>query len=374
MVQDRGHVGDQRGLGELPRGQVHAHREVLRGREAPLPVAQLVARRLEDPAPDRQDQPCLLRHGDEREWRHEAARRVGPAQESLHAQDLARQQVHQRLVVEPQLRPLDRPPQVVLQGDPVQRLDVHLGIEQHDLADRVGLRAVEGDLGLLEEVEGVVEGGAPDRDAHAGTHADVVAVKVERAGERPLDARRDPLRLADAAHGPQQDSELVGAETGDRVRGAGGRKQPLPHLGQQLVAGAVAEALVHHLEPVEVEQDQCHAALGRAPPAPLARRALHLLGEAVEQHRPVGQPGERVVERGVGTAADLRLGTLEQTGVVEGDGRQLAEPGQRLHLAHGEGPRGVARREADEPQHLVARGQRHGADRAEGLRRQVRGP
>ena len=84
---------------------------------------------------------------------NDPARRVLPAQQRLHAQHGARGEVDQRLVVEPQLGSLDRPPQVALEGRPVDGLGVHLGIEQDRPADRVRLRPVEGDLGLLEQVE-----------------------------------------------------------------------------------------------------------------------------------------------------------------------------------------------------------------------------
>ncbi len=154
--------------------------------------------------------------------------------------------------------------------------------------------------------------------------------------EGGLDPRRDPLGLADAAHRPEQDPELVGAQPGDRVGGPRRAQQPLADLGEQGVAGGMAEALVDDLEPVEVEQDQRDPSGAAAPGAVVAGHRLDLLRQSVEQHRPVGQPGQVVVERGVGAATDLGLRALEQARVVERHRGQLAEPRERLDLAHRE--------------------------------------
>ena len=48
--------------------------------------------------------------------------------------------------------------------------------------------------------------------------------------------------------------ELVAAEAGHGVLPADGSRQALADRDEQLVAGVVAEAVVHDLEPVEVEE------------------------------------------------------------------------------------------------------------------------
>ena len=293
------------------------------------------------------------------------ARRVLPAQQRLHAQHGARGEVDQRLVVEPQLRALDRPPEVALERRPVDGLGVHLGIEQHRRAYRVRLRPMQRDLRLLEQVERMRQRGAPDRDPDAGPDGQLGAVQVERVRDGGLDPGRHALGLPHAADRPQQDPELVGAEAGHGVRGAGGRHQALANLHEQLIAGRVAQGLVDHLEPVQVEEDQGDPGPRRASPAVFGRGASHLLREPAQEHRPVGQAGQRVVKGGVGTAPDLGLRALEQAGVVEGDRCQLPEPRERLDLALREGSRGIARREADQAQDLVAGRERHRADRPE---------
>ena len=205
-----------------------------------------------------------------------------------------------------------------------------------------------------------------DRQAEAGADGDLLAVEVERHGDRGGDPGGDPLRLAHAAHRTEEHAELVAAEAGDHVGRAGGRHEPVRDLGQQQVAGGVPEALVDHLEPVEVEQDQRDPRTAGALPSD-ARRGVQVLGHPVQQGGPVGQAREHVVEGGVGALQALGLGTLEQAGVVEGDRRQLGEPRQRLELALAERPAAVAGREPDHAQHLAVGGQRHRAHGAERL-------
>ena len=93
-----------------------------------------------------------------------------------------------------------------------------------------------------------------------------------------------------------------------------------PTRDEERVADGVAEALVDHLEPVEVEQDQGdRVVVALAGPG-------ERVGDAVGQEVAVRQAGDRVVE---GAA----LGGLEEMGVVEGDRGELGEPAQRGDLA-----------------------------------------
>ena len=246
-----------------------------RGREPPLPVPQLVARGLEDPPPDRQDEPGLLGQRDERERRHEAARRVLPAQQRLHAQHGARVEVDQRLVVEPQLGALDRPPQVVLERRPVDASGrASRGRTGSSLRTGSAFARWSAISACLSRSNGCGSAARPDRDAHARADGDLGAVEVER---RPRWQPRSATRRARprARCGP--------APAGSRTRPSRAARrcpwsgppstQALAHLRQQLVAGRVAEALVDDLEAVEVEEDQRDPGPGRASPAaPRARR------------------------------------------------------------------------------------------------------
>ena len=83
------------------------------------------------------------------------------------------------------------------------------------------------------------------------------------------------------------DDELVAAEPRHRVAVAQRATQPLPELHEDAVPGVVADAVVEHLEPVEVEKEH------RGVAARLA--ALGDLAEPLHELVAVGQPGERVM-------------------------------------------------------------------------------
>ena len=51
----------------------------------------------------------------------------------------------------------------------------------------------------------------------------------------------------------EQDGELVAAESREHVAFADAAREPLHDFTQQHVAGLVAERLVHHFEPVEIQ-------------------------------------------------------------------------------------------------------------------------
>ena len=87
-----------------------------------------------------------------------------------------------------------------------------------------------------------------------------------------------------------QDGELVAAQPRHRVGAPGAGQEPLGRRDEQPVALGVAQAVVHGLEVVEVEEQHRHR---RAAPLRQRQRVAH----PVAEQRPVGEPGERVVER-----------------------------------------------------------------------------
>src|SRR5205807_1169440 len=91
----------------------------------------------------------------------------------------------------------------------------------------------------------------------------------------------------------EEDGELVAAEAGDGVGRADGGHQLAGDLPEHEVAGRVAEAVVHGLEVVEV--DEHDADRGRP-----ALRAHERVLDAVDEERPVGEARNRVVEGLVG--------------------------------------------------------------------------
>ena len=94
--------------------------------------------------------------------------------------------------------------------------------------------------------------------------------------------------------------ELVAAHARHGVVVAQRGAQPARDLLQQLVADVVAQRIVDELEAVEVDEQHRHLLVE-------ALRLRQRLGEAIHQHRAVGQAGERVVVRQVLDARLLRL-------------------------------------------------------------------
>ncbi len=85
------------------------------------------------------------------------------------------------------------------------------------------------------------------------------------------------------------DDELVSSEPGDGVVAADRRGETTTHRHEQLVARVVAEAVVDHLEAVEVEEEHRHHRF-------VVVQALQRGVETVDGERAVRQLGERVVE------------------------------------------------------------------------------
>ena len=110
---------------------------------------------------------------------------------------------------------------------------------------------------------------------------------MRHRGRQPLG---QPLPAVGAL---DQDRELVTAQARHRVGAPGTRQEPLGGGDQQPVALGVAQAVVHRLEVVEIEEQHRH---GVAAPLRQRQRVTH----PVPEQCPVGEPGERVVERLMG--------------------------------------------------------------------------
>ena len=180
--------------------------------------------------------------------------------------------------------------------------------------------AARDQLGVAQQLLGVVDAGPADGRAQAGLDRDGAAVEAERLVEGVEDAGRDPAGGVDVGDPLQQHGELVPAQAGRGVAGAQASLEPPGRGHQQLVAGGVAEAVVDVLEVVQV--DEQHGQVGLVG---TGQGVLDPLGE----QGPVGQAGQAVVERlvdelglqllAVGDVAGVQhqpadVGVLEQVG------------------------------------------------------------
>ncbi len=183
-------------------------------------------------------------------------------------------------------------------------------------AGRLGL--VKRGVGVLEQVRGIGRVGRIEADADAGRAEDLGAGELgghaqgraHALGHR-IGGRAGAAAVAAELDVGEQDRELVaaqprhGAGLGDRLA------QPPRDLLHERVAGLVAEAVVHDLEVVEVDEQH-----GDAVVADLGAR--HRALQVLLEHGPVRQAGERVVQGDVG---ELLLGVA-----VGGHVEQVALP------------------------------------------------
>ena len=108
-------------------------------------------------------------------------------------------------------------------------------------------------------------GAVGERDPDARADRDRAVAQLQRVGERVEDALRDASGLVGRVEIVDEDRELVAAEPGDRVEVAEVRVESVGDRDQERVAGEVTEAVVHVLEPVEIDDhDRDVAADARA--------------------------------------------------------------------------------------------------------------
>ena len=197
---------------------------------------------------------------------------MAPAGEGLEADHLTVLEPHDRLVGDADLAAVDGPLEVAPDGQPVDGAVVHRRLEQLDAALAVGLGRVHGEVGVAEQLVGRGVRAAPDRDADAGPRVDLAPFDQHRFVQGVEDALGhldDGGRIRSVL---QQDGELVATEPRRGVARAQATAQPVGDGTQQLVAGTVAEAVVDHLEVVEV--DEGHRGGGHVVAARAVQRVL----------------------------------------------------------------------------------------------------
>src|SRR6266540_4602545 len=92
-----------------------------------------------------------------------------------------------------------------------------------------------------------------ESDADAGADHELPPGDPDRLGENVEQPRRDADGMC-LVRPVEQDCELVAAEASERVGGPARRVEALRDGLQQLIARIVPEAVVHLLEPVEIDE------------------------------------------------------------------------------------------------------------------------
>jgi hypothetical protein len=212
-------------------------------------------------------------------------RRGRPAHEGLHADDPARSECDDRLVVDDELLLGHGVPQVGHQLRPAKQLLVLILLVERETALALALRQVHRDVRVPKQLLGVASALA-QRDPDARPDLDLMAPCRHGLTERLEDAPPDVGESRAVAL--DQDRELVAPQARDHVRLAQAARETVRHPDQQLIAGRVPVAVVDLLELVEVEEEHRHLIASRATPqGPL---------DLIVEQRAIGEAGEAVVE------------------------------------------------------------------------------
>ena len=270
-------------------GEVHRDGQPVGGGDLPAPVLELPRRGLQHPLIDGDDQAGLLRQPEKLGGRHEPEPRMLPARERLDRPDLARHHVDDGHVVDAELVAHQRAAQVALH--------LHMGRRALDgfplkhrgprLAQCLG--PVHGHVRVAQDVLGLLVLRRSHRHPDARAGLDALPANLEGLPHHLVHAVRHPHRVRRSAHVVEPHGELVAAVPREGIAFAQAGLQPPSDLLQELIAGLVAEGVVHHLEAVDVDEQHREAVILVAP------GAIERVAQQIEEQRPVRQPGERVV-------------------------------------------------------------------------------
>ena len=253
---------------ELLHRQIHAH-GVGRGLAVRCgPALQLPARFRQYPRTDLDDDPRAFGDRNELRRRNHPALRVRPTQQRLHRDDALSLQRHDRLIVQCKLAPLERAPELRLEGEPAHRHRVHGRVEDLEARPSLLLRAVHRRIGAAEQPLRRFVWPSRQRDADAGRREELDVADVYRRAQAVLQPFGDPCRVARVGNALQEQRELVATKAREHVAGPEGRAQTPRRDREQLVASVMAVALVHRLEVVEVDE-QHRTRVAAMPPSPL---------------------------------------------------------------------------------------------------------
>ena len=181
--------------------------------------------------------------------------------------------------------------EVHLEREPIPGRGLHAGLEEHVVVLAGGLRLVQGDVRVAQQLGGARA--LAQRDADAGRERQLpcgLTVYVVRLAQHFQQALGDELGTGVKRGALDQDDELVAGQARRGVALADDVRQSCGDGPQQLVARGVAERVVDVLEAVDVDVQRRDRNLQAA------RAGEHLLG-AVERQHAVGQAGESVVQR-----------------------------------------------------------------------------
>jgi hypothetical protein len=265
-----------------------------------LPALVLLAGAGQYPLAERDDQAGFLGHRYELDGRDAPQFGMRPAQQGLGADDAPDGQVDLGLVEDEQFVVRQRRTQFGLDAHACQGPMRHVGGVELVTAAAARLGPVHRGIGIADQFFAVVGIEGIDADADAGPDRQLLALDLVRFGQRPDDFLRHMDRHVGALDRGNHEHEFIAAEAGHGVFFADQRLQARGDAAQEQVADPVVERIVDHLEAVEIEKQQRHAAS-----VPL--RASECVRQAVVETVAVRQAGQRIM---LGPERDPVLGRL----------------------------------------------------------------
>ena len=148
-------------------------------------------------------------------------------------------------------------------------------------------------------------------DADAGIGDNILIGQPERPAQKLVDAPRHLFGLVLGVDIFEEYRKLIAAEPGNRVDLADAVAQTIADFDQHLVAVGMAKAVIDHLEPVKIQKHDGKQEIR------IAHCPRNRLGHAVGEQCPVGQSGERIMER---IFKQLMFGMLVLVDVAERSG------------------------------------------------------
>jgi hypothetical protein len=279
---------------ELPAGDVdrHVQRPAAPRRGGGDDLAGL----FEYPRADGDDQAARLRDRDELLRHDQALVRVLPSQERLGTAHLAALQLHDRLEMHPQVAVLEGPAECTRHLHPADGALLVGGTEQRHTVATVPARRAHRELGVADNPIGVALARLDPGDADARRDIGLGAADDHRLGEHPGGAIGDRHRHVRHRDGLLVDElgdehELVAPDSCENVVRTGEPPEALGGGKNELVDRARAVRAGVQLELVDLDEEHDEPSLG----APAEREENR---EALAEHAPVGETGDRVVEGG----------------------------------------------------------------------------
>ena len=230
-----------------------------------------------------------------------------PTHQGFNADQAPGFQVMHRLVVDPQLLLLQRSAQFESDFDPSLGMGRQLFGVQGVTVAPVALGLEQRSIGIAQQLFGAQRIAGKQADADTGIDEQLMTFDTKRLFERVENAlgQRRGLHQLWTTFG--QHRELIASESRQSDAGTEQVLQPRSHGLEQSITDVVTEAVVDHLEVIQIEHQQGAAAFLDL------RRGQRLFGAVAEQQA-IGQIGQRIV---VSEVLEFMLGVLDRTDVGE---------------------------------------------------------